>query len=41
MFDTRLPPGITVVSPFAEDSSLNKVGVQSFPEELFSVLPTI
>lgn len=41
MFDTRLPPGVTVLSPFAEDSSLNKVGVQSFPEELFSVVRTI
>lgn len=41
MFDTRLPPGVTAMSPFAEDSSLNKVGVQSFPEELFSVLRTI
>jgi hypothetical protein len=28
MFDTRLPPGVTVLSPFAEDSSLNKVGVE-------------
>lgn len=41
MFDTRLPPGVTVLSPFADDSSLNKVGVESFPEELFSVLRTI
>ncbi|KAL6613986.1 hypothetical protein ACP70R_036256 [Stipagrostis hirtigluma subsp. patula] len=41
MFDTRLPPGVTVMSPFADDSSLHKVGVQSFPEELFSVLRTI
>uniref|UniRef100_A0A0D9V961 Uncharacterized protein n=1 Tax=Leersia perrieri TaxID=77586 RepID=A0A0D9V961_9ORYZ len=37
----RLPPGVTTMSPFAEESSLNKVGVQSFPEELFSVLRTI
>lgn len=28
MFDTRLPPGVTVLSPFADDSSLNKVGVE-------------
>ncbi|XP_062207826.1 uncharacterized protein LOC133909421 [Phragmites australis] len=41
MFDTRLPPGVTFMSPFADDSSLNKIGVQSFPEELFSVLRTI
>ncbi|AQK98918.1 Protein kinase [Zea mays] len=41
MFDTRLPPGVTVMSPFADDSSLNKIGVESFPEELFSVLRTI
>ncbi|BAB90550.1 ABC transporter-like protein [Oryza sativa Japonica Group] len=30
MFDTRLPPGVTAMSPFAEDSSLNKVGVQQW-----------
>uniref|UniRef100_A0ACD5XER5 Uncharacterized protein n=1 Tax=Avena sativa TaxID=4498 RepID=A0ACD5XER5_AVESA len=41
MFDTRLPPGVTVLSPFADDSSLNKIGVENFPEELFSVLRTI
>ncbi|TKW18287.2 hypothetical protein SEVIR_5G423900v4 [Setaria viridis] len=41
MFDTRLPPGVTVMSPFADDSSLTKIGVESFPEELFSVLRTI
>jgi hypothetical protein len=28
MFDTRLPPRVTVLSPFAEDSSLTKVGVE-------------
>ena len=28
MFDTRLPPGVTVLSPFADDSSLTKVGVE-------------
>jgi hypothetical protein len=28
MFDTRLPPGVTVMSPFSDDSSLKKVGVQ-------------
>lgn len=28
MFDTRLPPGVTVMSPFADDSSLNKIGVE-------------
>jgi len=41
MFDTRMPPGVTVMSPFADDSSLTKIGVESFPEELFSVLRTI
>ncbi|WVZ67761.1 hypothetical protein U9M48_016801 [Paspalum notatum var. saurae] len=41
MFDTRLPPGVTVMSPFADDSSLTKIGVESFPEELFSLLRTI
>jgi aarF domain-containing kinase len=28
MFDTRLPPGVTVMSPFSNDSSLKKIGVQ-------------
>ncbi|KAJ4757731.1 Protein kinase superfamily protein [Rhynchospora pubera] len=41
MFDTRMPPGVTILSPFSEDSSLNKIAVQSFPEELYSVLRTI
>ncbi|XP_071680181.1 uncharacterized protein, partial [Lolium perenne] len=41
MFDTRLPHGVTVLSPFAEDSSLTKVGVENLPEELFPVLQTI
>ncbi|KMZ61904.1 ABC1 protein kinase [Zostera marina] len=41
MFDTKLPPGVTILSPFAEDSSLQKVSVPSFPEELFSVLRTM
>uniref|UniRef100_A0A1D1Y177 Putative aarF domain-containing protein kinase 1 n=1 Tax=Anthurium amnicola TaxID=1678845 RepID=A0A1D1Y177_9ARAE len=41
MFDTKLPPGVKVMTPFAEDSSLKKVAVKNFPEELFSVLRTI
>ncbi|KAJ0969114.1 hypothetical protein J5N97_021991 [Dioscorea zingiberensis] len=41
MFDTRRPPGVTIMSPFAADSSLQKVSVQNFPEELFCVLRTI
>ncbi|KAG0497333.1 hypothetical protein HPP92_002024 [Vanilla planifolia] len=41
MFDTKLPPGIAVLSPFSEESSLKKIAVQSFPEELFSVLRTM
>jgi hypothetical protein len=28
MFDTRLPPGVTVLSPFAKDTSLKKVGLE-------------
>lgn len=28
MFDTKLPPGVTLMSPFAEDSSLKKVSVK-------------
>ncbi|KAE8717439.1 hypothetical protein F3Y22_tig00110045pilonHSYRG00064 [Hibiscus syriacus] len=41
MFDTKLPPGVKMLQPFSEDSSIKKIGVQSFPEELFSVLRTI
>lgn len=41
MFDTKLPGGMTILSPFSEESSLKKVAVQSFPEELFSVLRTM
>ncbi|ONM35464.1 Protein kinase superfamily protein [Zea mays] len=40
MFDTRLPPGVTVMSPFADDSSLTKIGVelqnQESKREVFS-----
>ncbi|XP_057817178.1 uncharacterized protein LOC131030391 isoform X2 [Cryptomeria japonica] len=41
MFDTKLPPGVKAANPFAEDSSLKEVSVQSFPEELFFVLRTV
>ncbi|KAL4341759.1 hypothetical protein GQ457_08G037270 [Hibiscus cannabinus] len=41
MFDTKLPPGVVMLQPFAEDASIKKIGVQSFPEELFSILRTI
>ncbi|CAI9113035.1 OLC1v1013564C3 [Oldenlandia corymbosa var. corymbosa] len=41
MFDTKLPPGVTVLQPFSDDSSLKKLSVQAFPEELFSVLRTV
>ncbi|XP_020216969.1 uncharacterized protein LOC109800598 [Cajanus cajan] len=41
MFDTKLPPGVTMLQPFSEDSSIKKVGVMAFPEELFSVLRTV
>ncbi|XP_023733568.1 uncharacterized protein LOC111881408 [Lactuca sativa] len=41
MFDTKLPPGVKVLQPFSEDSSIKKVAVRSFPEELFSVLRTV
>lgn len=27
MFDTKLPPGVTMLQPFSEDSSIKKVGV--------------
>ncbi|KAJ0048570.1 hypothetical protein Pint_15634 [Pistacia integerrima] len=41
MFDTKLPPGMTMLQPFSEESSIKKIAVQSFPEELFSVLRTV
>ncbi|KAI3512837.1 hypothetical protein L1887_20157 [Cichorium endivia] len=41
MFDTKLPPGVKVLQPFSEDSSIKKVAVRAFPEELFSVLRTV
>ncbi|KAJ8771284.1 hypothetical protein K2173_026461 [Erythroxylum novogranatense] len=41
LFDTKLPAGVTMLQPFAEDSSIKKIAVQAFPEELFSVLRTV
>ncbi|XP_043706171.1 uncharacterized protein slr0889-like [Telopea speciosissima] len=41
MFDTKLPPGVTMLQPFSEESSIKKIAVQTFPEELFSVLRTV
>ncbi|XXG62348.1 hypothetical protein AAC387_Pa05g0720 [Persea americana] len=41
MFDTKLPPGLTMMSPFSEDASIKKTAVQTFPGELFSVLRTV
>ncbi|XP_065873735.1 uncharacterized protein [Euphorbia lathyris] len=41
MFDTKLPPGVVMLQPFAEESSIKKIAVQGFPEELFSVLRTV
>lgn len=41
MFDTKLPPGVTMLQPFSEDSAIKKIAVQAFPEELFSVLRTV
>ncbi|KAK2971354.1 hypothetical protein RJ640_030320 [Escallonia rubra] len=41
MFDTKLPPGVMMLQPFAEESSIKKIAVQAFPEELFSVLRTV
>ncbi|CAH2078039.1 unnamed protein product, partial [Thlaspi arvense] len=41
MFDTKMPPGVTVLQPFSEDSSIKKISVEAFPEELFSVLRTV
>ncbi|KAF9609339.1 hypothetical protein IFM89_015594 [Coptis chinensis] len=41
MFDTKLPAGSKMLQPFSEDSSLKKIVVRSFPEELFCVLRTV
>ncbi|KAG2256329.1 hypothetical protein Bca52824_075623 [Brassica carinata] len=41
MFDTKMPPGVSVLQPFSEDSSIKKISVEGFPEELFSVLRTV
>ncbi|KAI6675457.1 hypothetical protein NL676_003363 [Syzygium grande] len=41
MFDTKLPPGVATLQPFSEESSIKKIAVQAFPEELFSVLRTV
>lgn len=41
MFDSKLPPGVTMLQPFSEESSIKKISVRAFPEELFSVLRTV
>ncbi|CAN4084890.1 unnamed protein product [Withania somnifera] len=41
MFDTKLPLGVKTMQPFSEDSSVKKIAVEAFPEELFSVLRTL
>lgn len=41
MFDTKLPPGVVMLQPFSEESSIKKISVQAFPEELFSILRTV
>ncbi|KAA8542169.1 hypothetical protein F0562_023321 [Nyssa sinensis] len=41
MFDTKLPPGVTMLQPFSEESSIKKIAVQAFPEEMFSILRTV
>lgn len=28
MFDTKLPPGVTMLQPFAEESSIKKIAVK-------------
>ncbi|KAK4713207.1 hypothetical protein R3W88_019114 [Solanum pinnatisectum] len=41
MFDTKLPPGVKMLQPFSEESSVKKIAVEAFPEELFSILRTL
>lgn len=41
LFDTKLPPGVMMLQPFSEESSIKRISVEAFPEELFSVLRTV
>lgn len=41
LFDTLVPPGVTELQPFSEDSIIKKISVESFPEELFCVFRTV
>jgi aarF domain-containing kinase len=41
MFDSKLPPGMTMLNPFCDDSVLSDVSVKTFPKGLFYILRTI
>ncbi|CAM6010856.1 unnamed protein product [Sphagnum balticum] len=41
MFDTKLPPGVAIANPFADDSVLTEISVKNFPKDLFFILRTI
>ncbi|GLU12757.1 hypothetical protein SLE2022_294160 [Rubroshorea leprosula] len=41
MFDTKLPPGVSMLQPFSEESVIQRISIPAFPEELFSVLRTV
>lgn len=30
MFDTKLPPGVTMLQPFSDESSIKKIAVQVY-----------
>jgi len=41
MFDTKLPPGVVMATPFGDDTVLNDISVKNFPRDLFFILRTI
>lgn len=36
MFDTKLPPGVTMLQPFSEESSIKKIGVEVGPLDYYN-----
>lgn len=37
MFDTKMPPGVTVLQPFSEDSSIKKISVEVIAQPVVQV----
>ena len=38
LFDTKLPPGVTMLQPFAEESSIKKIAVRVCVEFIWHVI---